>query len=140
MSTPPNPSSTNPTTSENTKDKDKDDIAPKSIQNLASFDPFADSEADDFGNSSKSANYIHIRIQQRNGRKTLTTVQGLPQELDFKKVLKAFKKQFCCNGTIVEDPELGNIIQLQGDQRNNVFQFLTDEGICKKSLIKIHGF
>jgi len=109
------------------------------IQNLAAFDPFADSEADDFG-SSKSANYIHIRIQQRNGRKTLTTVQGLPQELDFKKVLKAFKKQFCCNGTIVEHLTLGKIIQLQGDQRNNVFQFLVDEGICKKDLVKIHGF
>lgn len=33
-----------------------------------------------------------IRIQQRNGRKTLTTVQGLPSEYDQKKLLKAFKK------------------------------------------------
>jgi hypothetical protein len=33
-----------------------------------------------------------IRIQQRNGRKTLTTVQGLPNDLDLPKILKAFKK------------------------------------------------
>ena len=32
--------------------------------------------------------------QQRNGRKSLTTVAGLPQELDFPKVLKALKKTF----------------------------------------------
>ena len=31
---------------------------------------------------------VHIRIQQRNGRKTLTTVQGLSAEYDFKKIVK----------------------------------------------------
>lgn len=35
---------------------------------------------------------VHIRVQQRNGRKTLTTIQGLDEELDKKKVLKVFKK------------------------------------------------
>jgi hypothetical protein len=33
-----------------------------------------------------------IRIQQRNNKKTLTTLQGLPNDLDFKRILKAFKK------------------------------------------------
>ena len=28
---------------------------------------------------SQVQNYVHIRIQQRNGRKTLTTLQGLPK-------------------------------------------------------------
>jgi translation initiation factor SUI1 len=37
-------------------------------------------------------NYVHIRIQQRNGRKSLTTVQGLAIDLDLKKILKALKK------------------------------------------------
>lgn len=54
-------------------------------------------------------------------------------------VLKAFKKKFNCNGTIVDDPEYGQVIQLQGDQRQNVSQFLTEEGIAKKDVIKIHG-
>ncbi|CAG8533088.1 16284_t:CDS:2, partial [Racocetra fulgida] len=49
--------------------------------------------------------------------KTLTTVQGLPVEYDQKKLLKAFKKEFACNGTLVQDEELGQVIQLQGDQQ-----------------------
>eukprot|EP00898_Chlorokybus_atmophyticus_P007670 jgi/Chlat1/7904/Chrsp67S07347 len=106
------------------------------VQSFGGFDPFADAESED----SASKNYVHVRVQQRNGRKSLTTVQGLQQGFDYKKVLKAFKKEFCCNGTVVEDPELGQVIQLQGDQRKNVSQFLVQEGIVKKEVIKIHGF
>ena len=53
---------------------------------------------------------------------------------------KKKKTEFCCNGTVVDDPELGHVIQLQGDQRKNVHQFLTQEGLVKKDHIKIHGF
>lgn len=49
-------------------------------------------------------------------------------------------QQFCCNGTIVDDEELGKIIQLQGDQRKSVSQFLLSEGIVDKDKLKIHGF
>ena len=56
------------------------------IQNLASYDPFADlgdeSKHDATSQATKkqqTQNYVHIRIQQRNGRKTLTTLQGLPK-------------------------------------------------------------
>lgn len=90
--------------------------------------------------SQESAGNVHIRIQQRNGRKTLTTVQGLPSETDFPKLLKAFKKQFCCNGCINQDPEMGQVIQLQGDQRQNVKEFIVSEGMVREQLIKIHGF
>jgi translation initiation factor 1 len=102
-------------------------------------DPFAADELDESAATTKSTNYVHIRIQQRNGRKTLTTASGIPQEVNFEKVLKVFKKNFCCNGTIVKDPELGNVIQLQGDQRKKIAQFLIDEQIVKKESIKIHG-
>jgi translation initiation factor 1 len=54
-----------------------------------------------------------LRIQQRNGRKTLTTIQGIPSDIDQKKLLKAFKKVFACNGNIVNDEEMGEVIQLQ---------------------------
>jgi translation initiation factor 1 len=112
-------------------------------------DPFTDEKAND---SSTTKDYVHIRIQQRNGRKSLTTVQvGTPQSLsarvhsdhklkpdcsvailqgiqksfDYKKILKALKKDYCCNGTVVEDKELGQVIQVQGDQRKNIADFLT---------------
>ncbi|KAF1946728.1 protein translation factor SUI1 [Clathrospora elynae] len=113
------------------------------IQNLKSFDPFA--EADDAGGEVKGTqqNYIHIRIQQRNGRKTLTTVQGLPKKFDQKKILKVIKKKFACNGTVVADSEMGEVIQLQGDQRKDVQDFMTDKkeglGLDGKT-IKVHGF
>ena len=84
--------------------------------------------------------YIHIRIQQRNGRKTITTIQGLPKELDFVKLVKAFKKEFACSGNIVKDEELGDVIQMAGDQRLKVKQFITEKGIVKKDKIKVHGF
>lgn len=81
-----------------------------------------------------------MRIQQRNGRKTLTTLQGLPKQYDSKKILKSFKKEFACNGTIVDDTELGQILQLSGDQRVKIAEFLVGNGIAKKTDIKIHGF
>ncbi|PVU98403.1 hypothetical protein BB560_005678, partial [Smittium megazygosporum] len=91
------------------------------FQNLKTYDPFADTD---------------IRIQQRNGRKTITSLQGLPEEFDQKRLLKAFKKIFACNGTIVEDEELGQVIQLQGDQRANLREFIINEQIAKKEMIK----
>lgn len=48
----------------------------------------------------------------------------LTTEYDPKKLLKAFKKEFACNGTLVEDEELGQVIQLQGDQRQKISMFL----------------
>ena len=35
---------------------------------------------------------VHIRVQQRNGRKCVTTVQGLADDLDLKKIVKYVKK------------------------------------------------
>ncbi|XP_062865292.1 eukaryotic translation initiation factor 1 isoform X1 [Trichomycterus rosablanca] len=96
------------------------------IQNLQTFDPFADATKGDDQLPAGTEDYIHIRIQQRNGRKTLTTVQGIADDYDKKKLVKAFKKKFACNGTVVEHPEYGEVIQLQGDQRKNICQFLTE--------------
>jgi len=124
---------------------------------------------------------------ERNGRKTLTTVQGIPSKFDHKKILKVVKKEFgrlhpnrttgtrpvetsaniisACNGTIISDTEskgMGEVIQLQGDQRTKIKEFLvskseqlcfifkqshlantrqTDEGLgLDEKTIKVHGF
>lgn len=90
------------------------------IRNLHSFDPFADaSKADDLLPVGTEG-YIHIRIQQRNGRKSLTAAQGIADDYDKKKLVKVFKKKFTCNGTVIEHPEYGELIQLQGGQRKNM--------------------
>ena len=73
-------------------------------------------------------------------------MQGLPKKFDQKKILKVIKKKFgtyrqygepqsnsttdnlvACNGTIVNDTEMGEVIQLQGDQRKDVQEFLVDK-------------
>uniref|UniRef100_A0A453FQ85 SUI1 domain-containing protein n=1 Tax=Aegilops tauschii subsp. strangulata TaxID=200361 RepID=A0A453FQ85_AEGTS len=139
------------------------------VQVPTAFDPFAEANAEDSGAGAGSKNYVHVRVQQRNGRKSLTTVQGLKKDYSYNKILKDLKKEFCCNGTVVQDPELGQVqrgslfllvakfshlsvymlmsyllyfqvIQLQGDQRKNVATFLVQAGLAKKESIKIHGF
>lgn len=133
--------------SSKTKEKEKESKSSSSsgkVQNLAAFDPFAD--ADEITNkeqlekSTKAPEYVHIRIQQRNGRKTLTTVQGVPNEFDPKKLLKFFRKEFACNGTLVEDEDLGQVIQLQGDHRSAISTMLVEDVGLGKETIKIHGF
>jgi hypothetical protein len=55
----------------------------------------------------------HVRALTRRASLSLTQPlfasfsfhQGIDPTVDYKKVLKAFKKEFCCNGTVVEDPE-----------------------------------
>ncbi|EPQ05010.1 Eukaryotic translation initiation factor 1 [Myotis brandtii] len=102
--------------------------------------PFADASKGDDLLPAGTEDYIHIRIQQRNGRKTLTTVQGIADDYDKKKLVKAFKKKFACNGTVIEHPEYGEVIQLQGDQRKNICQFLVEIGLAKDDQLKVHGF
>ncbi|KAI5010754.1 hypothetical protein ZWY2020_012891 [Hordeum vulgare] len=108
-----------------------DDALPPS----SSFDPFADDAA-----AGADDAYVHLRVQQRNGRKTLTTVQGLSAGYNYAKVLRDLKRELCCNGTLVEDKELGNVIQLQGDHRKRVAGFLAKAGLAKTDCIKVHGF
>jgi len=107
------------------------------VQSFGTEDPFA-SEEDPLQESS-DVDLIHIRIQQRNGRKTLTTLQGLPKSIDSKKLLRAFKKEFACNGTLIVDDKMGEVIQLQGDQRAKINAFLIENGM-DKAIIKVHGF
>jgi hypothetical protein len=67
-------------------------MSDQDIQIPGAFDPFADANAEDSGAGSKD--YVHVRVQQRNGRKSLTTVQGLKKEFNYNKILKDFKKVY----------------------------------------------
>lgn len=78
---------------------------------------------------------IHIRLFHRNARKTITTLEGLNKDLNFKKLLDHLKRKFNCNGAIKE-----NIISFSGDQRENLTKFLIEEGIANQDQIKIHGY
>jgi len=92
------------------------------------------------GKNTASADKVHVRVQQRNGRKCITTVAGLADDLDIKRICKAFKKNFSCNGAVQKDEESGEVIQLSGDQRTNVKEFLVDQEICHGDAVVLHGF
>ncbi len=89
-------------------------------------------------------NKYHIRVQQRNGRKCITTLDGLEQDLDLKRICKAMREAFSCNGNIkMKEGEEEGVIQLQGDQRENIKQWLLDMEIILKNetdRIVVHGF
>ena len=61
------------------------------FRSLPFLDPFADAGRGS-ANEDVQDGLVHIRIQQRNGRKTLTTVQGLSTNYDLKKIVRTCKK------------------------------------------------
>ena len=81
---------------------------------------------------------VHLRTQQRNGRKSITTVVGLSDDLDLKMITKALKKKFSCTGTVIKDPSYGKLIKLSGDQRAKIFHFFAEESICCSDQMVIH--
>ena len=83
---------------------------------------------------------VHIRMHQRNGRKCITTLEGLPQDHDFRKILRHTKKLFSCNGSISSDDDGLKVLQLQGDKRKDLRDFLITQDIVHKEGIKTHGF
>jgi len=106
-------------------------------------DSLASNVLDPFSNQKTQAK-INIRIQQRNGKKSITTIQGLDADLDEKRICKAMRKEFNCNGSVDEDKEYGTIIQLQGDQRALVKEWLIAQEILTKEeadeRLVVHGF
>lgn len=84
---------------------------------------------------------VHIRVQQRNGRKNITIIQGLDDDLDLKKIMKAMKHKFACNGAILKDRNGEDVIQLQGDMRENAEKWLYYHEIYspKDDRIVVHG-
>jgi translation initiation factor 1 len=88
-------------------------------------------------------NKYHIRVQQRNGRKCVTTLDGLEEDLDLKRICRAMRETFSCNGNVKMIDEDTGVIQLQGDQRENVKKWLLDMEIILKNetdRIVVHGF
>lgn len=46
-------------------------------------------------------------------------------------------QEFNCNGTVVEHAEYGEVIQLQGDKRDAMKNFLVEVGIATSDLVKV---
>ena len=85
---------------------------------------------------------IHIRYQ-KIGPRALTIVEGLDSDLDQKRIAKAMAKSFSCATSLHQNKEGNDIIQLQGDQRQFVVEWLVGNEILteqdKKERLVIHG-
>lgn len=84
---------------------------------------------------------VDIRVVQRKARKYITTCSGLPNELDYDKVLSALKSLHHCSGCIRVDKDTeGKVLQLTGDQREAIKSFLVEQGIVAAESIRVHGY
>lgn len=105
------------------------------ILNLQQIDPFA---VDFEEGSNQWVNIIHIRLQQRNGKKVITVIENLDAKLDHQKILRAMTKKFCCGGHLEEDEDKRKILVLNGDHRRTCNEFIKTEHMAEK--IIIHGY
>ncbi len=81
---------------------------------------------------------IHIRLTQRNGRKTVTSIEGIPDKYDLKKMLTKFKCKFACGGNIgLDKTEENKVLMLNGDHRSKLSEFFAAE--LPEFEVKIHG-
>ena len=83
---------------------------------------------------------VHIWMRQRNGRKYITEVEGLASDLNLKKIIKCWRKEFHCAVTKTKNHKGNKILRLQGDKRELILKFLLDEKIIDKNKIKTHGY
>ena len=82
---------------------------------------------------------VHIRAQQRKDKRYLTTIQGLTNT-DLTILIKELRKKFSTGGAILTDEILGKVLQLNGDFRKAVGDYLINSGVCDKNNVQIHGF
>lgn len=86
---------------------------------------------------------IHIRTQQ-NGKKWITMVHGLDDDLDQARIARAMKKAFHCSATAcINDTDGSEYIKLSGNQRDIITVWLVDNEVLTdkeaKARIVLHG-
>ena len=77
------------------------------------------------------------------GKKWITTIEGLDDDLDLKRIAKAMKRSFHCATVITTNDDKEEVIQLQGDHREHLRDWLVaNEVLTDKEAgdrIVIHG-
>ena len=88
------------------------------------------------------ASKIHLRLTML-GSKCITIIEGLDEDLDLKRITRALKKHFCCAVTVKKDDDDVEIIQMQGDHRDDVVTWLVANEVLTKAeandRIIVHG-
>ena len=86
---------------------------------------------------------IHIRTQQ-NGKKWITMIQGLDDDLDQARIARAMKKALHCSATAcVNETDGAEYIKLSGNQRDLITAWLVENEVLTdkeaKARIVLHG-
>jgi len=87
-------------------------------------------------NSLLSKSKIVIATVQRNRSQCSTTVEGLPDDLDLQRICSHLRKEGKCSGSVIND---GTVIQLFGNQKQMVYDFLLKHDICGEDEIVVKG-
>lgn len=82
---------------------------------------------------------VTISVGKRNGKKCITSVIGMADDLDLKKISSYLKKTHNCNGSIIKDPVHGEVMTFTGDQKEHIYNFLINEEIYRKEDIIVKG-
>lgn len=86
---------------------------------------------------------IHIRTRQ-NGKKWVTLIEGLDDDLDLKRIARAMKSAFHCSAAAcVDEDSGGEYIKLSGNQRDLIRAWLVDNEVLTEKeaaqRILLHG-
>lgn len=92
-----------------------------------------------FNNDILENSKVTIAVEKRGGKKCITNVIGMSEDLDLHKILSYLKKTYNCSGSIIKDEKYGDVISLTGDQKENIYNFLVKEEIYSKEDIIVKG-
>lgn len=86
-----------------------------------------------------------IDIHFQSGKRSVTLIEGLDDDLDLKRIMKAMKRKFNCACSLhMNDETGGQVLKLQGDHREDVRDWLIEQEIVPKveakDLIVVHGY
>lgn len=85
---------------------------------------------------------IHLRIRQM-GKKWITMIEGLDDDLDLERIARAIKKDLHCAATVDVSPSGEEYIKLSGNQRDAVATWLVENEVLTekegKARLVLHG-
>ena len=81
------------------------------------------------------ADKVFLKVQQRGGKKCVTIVEGLSAGYNLKAIARALERAMSCGAAVPQD----GIIQLQGDQRTRVRDWLVAGKFVNADLIELRG-
>jgi translation initiation factor SUI1 len=96
-------------------------------------------EFEEIDNTLLKSSKVTITVDKRGGKKCITNVIGMADDLDLHKILSYLKKKHNCSGSILKDEKYGEIMSFTGDQKENIYNFLINEQIYNKEDIIVKG-